>query len=86
MTSSALTLRKVSPRGKAREWTLNLLWVKLDRHADEEFGLQHLFLVSHGRSLSVADLLGPEERESFATALAAALGEARRGAPRAGHA
>jgi uncharacterized membrane protein len=82
VTPSELKLRKVSARGETREWTLNPLWVRLDRQADEEFGLQRLFLVSHGRRFPVAGFLAPAEKESFAAALSAALGEARRGPTR----
>ena len=31
VTPSELKVRKVSHRGRAREWTLNPLWVRLDR-------------------------------------------------------
>jgi uncharacterized membrane protein len=79
MTPSALTVRKVSPRGKVAEWTLNPVWVRLDKDAHEEFGIERLFLVSRGRRLSVGSFLGPDEKATFATALGAALGEARRG-------
>ena len=65
-----------------REWTLNPLWTKLDREQHEEFGLLRLFLVSRGRRLAIASFLSPQERESFAAALAAALGEAKRGPTR----
>ena len=82
VTASELTVRKVSPRGAVREWTLNPLWVQLDRIVHEEFGIERLFLVSHGRRLSIAGFLGPDEKKSFATALAAALGEAKRGPTR----
>ena len=82
VTASELKLRKVSHRGEVREWTLNPLWVQLDRQTHEDFGLQRLFLVSHGRRLSVASFLGPAEKESFAAALAAALAAARRGPTR----
>jgi uncharacterized membrane protein len=79
MTPSTLTVRKVSHRGKVAEWTLNPVWVRLQREANEEFGIERLFLVSHGRRLPVATFLGPQEKASFASALSAALGEARRG-------
>jgi uncharacterized membrane protein len=82
VTASELRVRKVSHRGKVAEWTLNPLWTKLDRESHEDFGLLRLFLVSRGRKLPVAGFLAPEERESFAAALAAALGEARRGPTR----
>jgi uncharacterized membrane protein len=82
MTPSALTVRKVSHRGQVAEWTLNPVWVRLQRETHEEFGIVRLFLVSHGRRLPVATFLGPREKASFATALSAALGEARRGPTR----
>jgi uncharacterized membrane protein len=82
VTPIELKLRQVSHRGEVQEWTLNPVWVQLDRQTHAEFGLQRLFLVSHGRRLSIAGFLGPAEKESFAAALAAALSEARRGPTR----
>jgi uncharacterized membrane protein len=82
MTPSTLTVRKVSHRGKVAEWTLNPVWVRLQREANDEFGIERLFLVSHGRRLPVATFLGPNEKATFASALSAALGEARRGPTR----
>jgi uncharacterized membrane protein len=83
VTASQLRVRRVSHRGQVDEWTLNPLWTKLDRERHEEFGLLKLFLVSRGRRLAVAGFLSPKEKESFAEALSAALGEARRGPTRA---
>jgi uncharacterized membrane protein len=82
VTPSELTVRQVSHHGGTREWTLNPLWVRLDRVVHAEFGIERLFLVSHGRRLAIAGFLGPQEKESFAHALAAALGEAKRGPTR----
>jgi uncharacterized membrane protein len=82
VTASELTVRKVNHHGKVQEWTLNPLWVRLDRIVHEEFGIERLFLVSRGGRLSVAGFLSPDEKASFARALSAALGEARRGPTR----
>jgi uncharacterized membrane protein len=82
VSPSMLTVRRVGPRGAVAEWSANPLWVRLDRETDEEFGLQKLFLVSRGRRVPVAAFLSPGEKERFAVALAAALGEARRGVTR----
>jgi len=82
VTPSELTVRQVSHHGRINEWTLNPLWVKLDRVVHAEFGIERLFLVSHGRRLAIAGFLGPQEKESFALALSAALGEAKRGPTR----
>jgi uncharacterized membrane protein len=83
VTPSELKVRRVSHRGKVSEWTLNPLWTQLDRETHDDFGLLKLFLVSRGRRLAVAGFLSPKERESFAAALSAALGEAKHGPTRA---
>jgi uncharacterized membrane protein len=82
ITPSELTVRKVSHHGRVREWTLNPLWVRLHRDVHAEFGIERLFLVSRGRKLPIAHFLGAQEKESFAHALTAALGEAKRGPTR----
>jgi uncharacterized membrane protein len=82
VTTSELRVRKVSPRGQVSEWTFNPLWAKLDYEIDDEFGLQRLYLVSRGRRLPIASFLPPQEKESFAAALAAAITEAKRGPTR----
>jgi uncharacterized membrane protein len=82
VTASELTVRKVNQKGGVREWTLNPLWVQLDRIVHEEFGIERLFLVSRGRRLSIANFLSPDEKKDFAAALAAAIGEAKRGPTR----
>jgi uncharacterized membrane protein len=79
VTPSELRVRRVSHRGHVAEWVLNPLWVKLDLEADEEFGIEHLYLVSRGRRLTIASFLGPEEKASFAKALIDALNAAKRG-------
>jgi uncharacterized membrane protein len=82
VTATELTVRKVNPRGSVREWTLNPLWVRLERIVHQEFGIERLFLVSRGRRLTIANALGPDEKASFAQALSNALGEAKRGPTR----
>jgi len=82
VTPVELRVRKVNPRGRVREWALNPLWVTLDKVVHEEFGIEHLFLVSRGKRLLVASFLGPDEKASFAQALGRAIGEAKRGVTR----
>jgi uncharacterized membrane protein len=82
VTPAALTVRKVSHRGRVREWTLNPLWVRLEKVVHEEFGIERLFLVSRGKELAIASFLGPDEKANFAAALANALSEAKRGVTR----
>jgi len=82
VTPSELHVRKVSAKGQVAEWSLNPVWVRLERETHEEFGLLRLFLVSHGRKLAIAGFLGPDEKASFAKALGDAIGEAKRGPTR----
>ena len=82
VTASELRVRKVSHRGQAAEWTLNPLWTRLHAQTHTEYGIERLSLVSHGRELAIASFLGPAEKQEFATALSAALGEAKRGPTR----
>lgn len=79
VTHSELRVRRVSHRGHAIEWTLNPLWVQLDRKTHEEYGIEKLWLISRGRRVSIASFLGPDEKASFASALSAALQAAKRG-------
>ncbi|HEY5305965.1 MAG TPA: DUF2244 domain-containing protein [Pseudolabrys sp.] len=82
VTPTELKVRKVSHRGRAREWVLNPVWVKLDRVVHEEFGIERLFLVARGKQLVIANFLGPDEKASFAKELGRALSEAKRGVTR----
>lgn len=79
VTPYEIRVRRVSHRGHVTEWTLNPLWVKLEREEDDEFGIEKLYLVSGQRHLSIAGFLGPDEKASFANALQAALHAAKRG-------
>jgi uncharacterized membrane protein len=79
VTPSTLRLRRVSHRGHVAEWEFNPLWVRLDQEADDEYGIEHLYLASRGRRVSVGSFLSPAEKASFSKALMAALHAARRG-------
>ena len=79
MTPTELRVRRISHRGSVSEWSFNPLWVTLDKQVHEEYGVERLSLVSRGRSLTIASFLGPDEKASFAKALAGALASAKRG-------
>jgi uncharacterized membrane protein len=79
---SQLHVRKVSHKGDVSEWTLNPVWVRLEREVHEEFGIERLLLVSHGRKLPIAGFLSPDEKKSFADVLSTAIGTAKSGVPR----
>ncbi len=79
VTAFELRLAKVSAKGRRDEWRFNPAFVRLEREEDEEFGTLRLALVSRGQSVEVAAFLGPDEKADFASHLARALAEARRG-------
>jgi uncharacterized membrane protein len=78
LTPVELLFRRVTHRGRGREWRFNPLWTKLQKEHDDEFGLQKLALVSRGERVVIARELSPPERESFAAALGKALAEVKR--------
>jgi uncharacterized membrane protein len=82
VTGSALTLRKVSADGASEIFSFNPLWTRLERETHPDYGVRALYLVSRGRRLPIGAFLAPEERESFAATLLAALAEAKRGPTR----
>jgi uncharacterized membrane protein len=79
VTPSELRVRRVSHRGQVAEFVFNPLWVRLDQEVDEDFGIEHLYLISRGRRILIAGFLGPDEKASFYKGLVEALNAARRG-------
>jgi uncharacterized membrane protein len=75
-----LTVRQVAAGGEARVSDLNPYWARLVVQRRPPFGITAMTITSHGQSLSIGTFLGPGERETLATALTAALAEARAGA------
>ena len=64
VTPSELHVKKVSARGKVAEWSLNPVWVRLERETHEEFGLMRLFLVSQGASSPSRAFSGRPKRKA----------------------
>jgi uncharacterized membrane protein len=79
VTNSVLRLRRVSHRGHVVEWVFNPLWVRLDQEADDEYGVERLYLASRGKRVAIGSFLSPGEKASLSKALLAALNAARRG-------
>lgn len=79
VTASELRVRRVSHHGQVAEWTFNPLWVRLDVEVDEDFGIEHLYLISRGHQIQLARFLGPDEKASFYKGLVEAMNAARRG-------
>jgi uncharacterized membrane protein len=79
VSASELRVRRISHRGQIAEWTFNPLWVRVDLEVDEDFGIEHLYLISRGHQIQIARFLGPDEKASFYKGLMEALNAAKRG-------
>ena len=79
VSRTALTIRKVSPRGAVREARYNPFWARfrVERHA--EIGVTRMAVSGEGRSTEIGAFLNPDDRESFAEAFSRALGSVKRG-------
>lgn len=79
LSDEELRIRRVDAKGRARGWSFQPYWVRLEEVAypDET---KDIYVVSHGRALEVAHCLSQPERLDFARALGGAL--ARLKAPR----
>jgi uncharacterized membrane protein len=77
LSRSRLLVTKITARGVPTETGFNPYWARLevDRHPD--IGVTALRIVSHGARLAIGAFLPPSERETFATAFAAALTRVR---------
>lgn len=73
-----LTVRRVEPDGRHREWRFEPYWVRVSIDDPPRHDSQ-LILSSHGRHLVLGGFLTPRERLEVATALRAALSAHRPG-------
>ena len=66
------TVERISIYGERREWRFQPFWLRiiLEERADRS---NRLVVASHGRSLVIADFLGPPTRRELAHSLRAAL-------------
>lgn len=72
-----LRIRQVSPAGRVREHSFNPFWTRfrVDRH--DEIGITKMVLMGQGREVAIGAFLNPADRESFAAAFTAALGQVK---------
>ena len=73
-----MIVRAVSPGGKSIQAIFNPLWVRFHIERHEEFGVMKMKLCEAGRELELGSFLNPDDRDSFASALTAALGDIRK--------
>jgi uncharacterized membrane protein len=80
LTSGQLVIRRTNPKGEETVIEANPYWLSVDHDDPERVG-HELALVGHGKRLVVGKFLGADERASLASALRAALREARAALP-----
>jgi uncharacterized membrane protein len=73
LSPDALTVERVDPWGRRKDFALQPHWLRVDLDADQS----RLSLNSHGRSLTIAAFLPPGERAEVAAAIRAALARLR---------
>lgn len=76
LTDRQLSIRRIHPGGRTREWNFEPYWVRVEMDDPPEHASQ-LTLSSHGRSLTIGAFLTPEERLELARALTDALARLR---------
>lgn len=78
MSRLELKIRKISAAGLVRESRYNPFWARFDVARHEEFGITSMHVVGEGRRTVLGSFLGPDERESFASAFTSALATVKR--------
>jgi len=79
VSRSEIAIRKVGPGKRYQEYRFNPVWVRLkvDRLDDE--GVIGITLTSRGETVDLGNFLNPDDRTSFAGAIANALAVAKAG-------
>ena len=80
LTADRFVVQRTDPKGKETIVEASPYWLRVDHDDPERLG-HELALVSHGTRLVVGKFLGADERASLASALRAALREARTAMP-----
>ena len=79
VSRSEILIRKVGPRKQTQEYRFNPLWVRLSVDRVEDEGVTKIALNSRGETVAIGNFLNPDDRTSFAGAMANALAAARTG-------
>lgn len=78
VSRTALSISKVAPSGRSRDYRFNPFWARFNVSRHEEIGITRMNVSGEGRSTEVGSFLNPEDRESFAEAFSGALASVRR--------
>lgn len=73
VSRTLLEIRKFSPAGKLTRHRFNPFFARFNVERHEEFGILSMAISGEGRHTTIGAFLNPDDRESFANALTAAL-------------
>lgn len=79
VSRSEIAIRKVGPGKQFQEYRFNPLWVRLKVERLEEEGVVRISLTGRGQTVDIGNFLNPDDRTSFAGAMANALATAKAG-------
>jgi len=79
VSRTEIVIRKVGPGKRRQEYRFNPYWVRLSVTRLEDEGVTKLSLTSRGKNVDLGNFLNPEDRTSFAGAMANALATAKAG-------
>jgi uncharacterized membrane protein len=79
VSRSEIVIRKVGPGHRFQEFRFNPFWVRLKVNRLDDEGVVKITLSSRGEQIDLGNFLNPDDRTSFAGAIANALAVARAG-------
>ncbi|ASP35178.1 MULTISPECIES: DUF2244 domain-containing protein [Stappiaceae] len=79
VSRTEIVIRKVGPGKRFQEYSFNPVWVRLKIDRLEDEGVVAVSLTSRGESIDLGNFLNPDDRTSFAGAIANALAVAKAG-------
>jgi len=79
VSRTEILIRKVGPGKRRKEYRFNPAWVRLSITKLEDEGVTKISLMNRGQAVDIGSFLNPDDRTSFAGAIANALATAKAG-------
>lgn len=79
VSRTEILVRKVGPGKRFQEYRFNPAWVRLSIERVEDEGVTKISLSNRGQAIAIGSFLNPEDRTSFAGAMANAVAVAKAG-------
>jgi len=79
VSRTEIIIRKVGPGKRHQEFRFNPIWVRLSIERIEDEGVTKIALTNRGQTVDLGNFLNPDDRTSFAGAMANAVSVAKAG-------